>query len=53
MIHDFWMYRNDEAFVKSKLPGMRQVLWFLTNITRQHGSLKNSPYWNFTDWCET
>jgi len=53
MVHDFWMYRNDEAFVKSKLPGMRQVLWFFNKYQEADGSLKNLPYWNFTDWCET
>jgi len=53
MIHDYWMYRNDEAFVKSKLPGIRQVLWFFNKHQQTDGSLKDLPYWNFTDWCET
>ena len=53
IVHDYWMYRNDEAFVKSKLPGMRQVLWFFNKYQQPDGSLKNLPYWNFTDWCET
>ncbi|MFI5188276.1 MAG: alpha-L-rhamnosidase N-terminal domain-containing protein, partial [Chitinophagales bacterium] len=53
MIHDYWMYRNDEAFVKSKLPGIRQVLWFFNQYQQADCSLKNLPYWNFTDWCET
>jgi hypothetical protein len=47
MVHDYWMYRNDEAFVKSKLPGMRQVLWFFNKYQQADGSLKNLPYWNF------
>ncbi len=53
MIHDYWMYRNDEPFVRSKLPGIRQVLWFFSKYQQADGSLKNVPYWNFTDWCET
>jgi len=53
MVHDYWMYRDDEAFVKSKLPGIRQVLWFFNKYQQTDGSLKNLPYWNFTDWCET
>jgi alpha-L-rhamnosidase len=53
MIHDYWMYRNDAAFVKSKLAGVRQVLWFFNKYQQADGSLKNLPYWNFTDWCET
>jgi alpha-L-rhamnosidase len=29
MVHDYWYYRNDPAFVKSFLPGIRNVLgWF-------------------------
>ncbi len=53
MTHDYWMYRNDEAFIKDKLPGIRQVLWFFSKYQQDDGSLKNTPYWNFTDWCET
>jgi hypothetical protein len=53
MIHDYWMYRDDAQFVKSKLPGIRQVLWFFSKYQQDDGSLKNVPYWNFTDWCET
>jgi len=53
MIHDYWVYRNDEAFVKSKLAGLQQVLWFFSKYQQADGSLKNTPYWNFTDWCET
>jgi hypothetical protein len=53
MIHDYWMYRNDESFIKEKLPGVRQVLWFFHKYQQPDGSLKNLPYWNFTDWCET
>jgi len=53
MIHDYWMYRNDQAFIKTKLPGIRQVLWFFHKYQQADGSLKELPYWNFTDWCET
>ncbi len=53
MIHDYWMYRNDEAFVKTKLAGIQQVLWFFHKYQQADGSLKNLPYWNFTDWCGT
>ncbi|MDX1941123.1 MAG: alpha-L-rhamnosidase C-terminal domain-containing protein [Saprospiraceae bacterium] len=52
MLHDYWMYRPDADFVKNKLPGMRQVLHFFNQYQQGDGSLKNVPYWNFTDWCE-
>jgi len=53
MLHDYWMYRPNDVFIKDKLPGMRQVLWFFSNYQQADGSLKNLPYWNFTDWCGT
>jgi hypothetical protein len=28
-------------------------LWFFSKYQQTDGSLKNVPYWNFTDWCET
>ena len=52
MVHDYWRYRNDSVFVKQYLPGIRQVLWFFSKFQQPDGSLKNVPYWNFTDWVE-
>ena len=53
MIHDFWKYRNDMEFVRSMMPGIRQVLGFFKKYQQEDGSLLNVPYWNFTDWAET
>jgi alpha-L-rhamnosidase len=53
MLHDYWMYRNDEAFVKDKLDGTRQVLAFFAKYQQADGSLKNTPYWTFVDWVRT
>ena len=52
MLHDYYMYRNDPAFVKQFLPGERQVLQFFSRYQGTDGSLYNAPYWEFTDWCE-
>lgn len=52
MLNDYWMYRNDPGFVKQFLPGERQVLQFFNKYQLQDGSLKNAPYWEFTDWAE-
>lgn len=52
MVHDYWMYRNDENFVRKFLPGVQQVLGFFSRYQQQDGSLKNAPYWEFTDWSE-
>ncbi len=50
MLHDYWMYGSDGPFVKEKLPGTRQILDFFRKYQQADGSLKNVPYWNFTDW---
>lgn len=53
MLHDYWMYRNDSEFVKNKLNGVRQVLDFFSRYQESDGSLKNLPYWKFTDWIQS
>lgn len=52
MLHDYWRYRPDADFVRSKLSGSRQVLNFFQRYQQQDGSLKGAPYWEFTDWAE-
>ncbi len=45
MVHDFWMYREDAAFVAARLPGTRAVLdWYLAR-QRPDGLLGHLPYW--------
>jgi len=50
MLHDYMMYGADQEFVKAKLEGQRQILSFFKRFQDQDGSLKNPPYWSFTDW---
>lgn len=52
MVHDYWMYATDTKFVESKLPGVRQVLNFFEDYQQEDGSLRNVPYWPFTDWVQ-
>lgn len=52
MLQDYWMYRPDANFIKDKLPGERQVLSFFQRYQTADGSLKNVPYWIFSDWVE-
>jgi hypothetical protein len=50
MVHDFWMYRGDSAFVSAQLPGIRSTLgWFLRR-QRSDGLLANLSWWPFVDW---
>ena len=50
MVHDFWMYRDDPAFVRSQLPGTRAVLGWYLRRQRPDGLLQNLPWWPFADW---
>jgi hypothetical protein len=50
MLHDYMMYGADLDFVKGKLAGQRQILAFFKRFQDKEGSLKNVPYWSFTDW---
>lgn len=50
MVHDFWMYRDDQAFVRAQLPGTRTALdWFLAR-QREDGFLGHIDWWPFVDW---
>ncbi|OMP75774.1 alpha-L-rhamnosidase C-terminal domain-containing protein [[Flexibacter] sp. ATCC 35208] len=51
MLHDFFMYRHDNDFIKDKLPGVRGILDFFSKYQLADGSLANTPYWNFVDWA--
>ena len=50
MLHDYLMYGRDSSFIKSKLHGAREVLAYFKNYQQADGSLKDVPYWMFTDW---
>jgi alpha-L-rhamnosidase len=50
MVHDFWLYRGDAAFVRAQLRGTRAVLdWYLER-QRTDGLMGNVPWWPFIDW---
>ena len=50
MLHDYWMYQDDPAFVRQMLPGVRAVLSFFEARQHANGSLGRMPWWNFIDW---
>lgn len=52
MVHDYYMLRDDSAFVKEFLPGIRSVLtWFESRIDDTH-TLGPLDWWNFVDWAD-
>jgi alpha-L-rhamnosidase len=53
MVHDYWMHRDDEAFVKSFINGIDNVLhFFISKLDKETGLIGKTGYWNFVDWAE-
>jgi hypothetical protein len=52
MVHDYWRYQDDPAFVRAMLPGVRSVLAFFDGRRTAEGSLGPLPWWNFVDWVK-
>lgn len=50
MIHDFWMHRDDQEFVKKQLNGIRNVLYWYGQQIDDTGMLGPMDWWNFVDW---
>lgn len=52
MIHDYWMHRNDEAYIRSLLPGVQSVLNWYAEQMNDTGLLGRTKWWNFVDWAK-
>ncbi len=53
MVYDYWMHRDDPAFVQSFFQGIDDVLhFFISKIDSETGLLGKTGYWNFVDWAE-
>jgi alpha-L-rhamnosidase len=50
VIHDYYWYRQDKQFIKTLLPGMRQVLNYFSKFQKSDGTIEGLPNWKFTDW---
>jgi hypothetical protein len=51
MVHDYWMHREDPAFIEVRLMGIQAVLdWFEKHIDANTGMLGGLPFWSFVDW---
>jgi alpha-L-rhamnosidase len=51
MVHDYHMLRDDPAFVRQRLAGMRGVLEWYARRVDSTGMLGPMPYWNYVDWA--
>jgi len=50
MVHDYWMHRDDPAFVRSFLTPIRSVLEWYEPRVDETGLVGPTPWWNFVDW---
>lgn len=51
MVHDYWMHRQDDAFVKQFLPAINEIMtWYSNRIDQQKKMLGPLTWWNFVDW---
>ncbi|WP_266363185.1 family 78 glycoside hydrolase catalytic domain [Tellurirhabdus rosea] len=51
MVHDYWMHRQDDAFVQSFLPGIAAVLDWHEKRLAPTGLNGPMEWWNFVDWA--
>jgi alpha-L-rhamnosidase len=50
MVHDYATWREDIAFVRARMPGVRAVLdAFRARLTKDN-LIESPPGWNFVDW---
>lgn len=50
MVHDYFMHRSADAFVRARLPGVRGILdWYARHLDST-GMLGPMPHWNYVDW---
>ncbi len=53
MIHDYYMHRQDEDFIRGFYTGVMNVIqWYLQYINPETGMLGAVPFWNFVDWAD-
>ncbi len=51
MVHDYWMLRDDEDFVRARLPGVREVLrYYAEHSDPTTGVYTGRRWWNYIDW---
>ncbi|MDA3929833.1 MAG: hypothetical protein PF541_12855 [Prolixibacteraceae bacterium] len=50
MVYDYWMLNDDQAFVKSMIPGMQETLNWFRNRIDSTGMLGPVEWWDFVDW---
>jgi hypothetical protein len=52
MVHDYYMHRQDDAFLRQFLPGIRSVLGWFEERTNGDDMLGALDWFNFADWAQ-
>ena len=50
MVHDYFMHRDDRAFVRERLAGVRGIMDWYERRRDTTGMLGPMPHWNYVDW---
>ena len=50
MVHDFARWRDDPAFVRQAMPGVRGVIDAFLSYRNADGLIEAPPGWNYVDW---
>jgi len=51
MVHDYWMHRKDDDFVRQFLPAINEIMeWYRSRIDPGKQMLGPLTWWNFVDW---
>lgn len=52
MVHDYWLWRDDPAFVRTLMPGVRAVMESFRQLVGGNGLMSAPNGWNFIDWVK-
>lgn len=50
MVHDYWMHRTDDDFIRQFLPGIQQVLGWFERKLNEEKLLEPLPFFDYVDW---
>ncbi|MBN2004288.1 MAG: alpha-L-rhamnosidase [Anaerolineae bacterium] len=50
MVYDYALWRDDEAFVRALMPGVRGVMDAFLAYRNEAGLVEGPPGWNYVDW---
>jgi len=52
MVHDYWMHRDDEDYVRGMMSGVGNVLTWFEDKVDETGLVGPLPFWPFADWAD-